>query len=154
MRYAGNYLHTRIVSQPDDLDPVFRALADPTRRRLLDALRRDNGQRLGDLCEGIAMTRQSVTQHLDLLVEAGLVVVVRRGRERRHYLDPTPIHRIERRWLGDYDRLHLGVIDAITERAEARATPHTEEHDMPTKRFPTSSTSPTSRRARNRCGMR
>ena len=74
------------------MDPVFKALADPTRRLLLDRLREHNGQTLRELCEHLGMARQSATQHLDILVRAGLVTVVRRGRERLHYLNPAPIH--------------------------------------------------------------
>ena len=73
---------------------------------------------LRELCEETAMARQSVTQHLDLLVGANLVVVVRRGRERRHYLNPQPIHEIGRRWVRDFDKPQLKVMDAIKQRAE------------------------------------
>lgn len=106
---------------------MFKALADPTRRKLLDALRRDNGQTLRGLCEGIEMARQSVTQHLDLLVAASLVIVIRRGRERRHFLNPEPIHEIERRWIQDFDRPHLDVLDVVKKRAEESAMSETEE---------------------------
>ena len=75
---------------------MFKALADPTRRKLLDRLHADNGQTLGELCERLAMTRQAVTKHLVLLEEANLVVTVRRGREKLHYLNPVPIHEIAR----------------------------------------------------------
>ena len=97
------------------MDPVFKALADPTRRLLLDRLREHNGQTLGELCEHLEMTRQSATQHLDLLVRANLVTVVRRGRERLHYLNPVPIHEIEERWISGFDRPRLHAISAITE---------------------------------------
>ncbi|WP_233498713.1 metalloregulator ArsR/SmtB family transcription factor [Blastococcus sp. TF02A-26] len=105
----------------EDLEPVFRALADPTRRLLLDRLRARNGQTLGELCAELSMARQSATQHLDLLRDAGLVVVVRRGRERLHFLDPGPIHAIEQRWISAFDRPRLHAIDAITQRAEEYA---------------------------------
>ena len=78
----------------EEMDPVFKALADPTRRLLLDRLRERGGQTLGELCGQLAMARQSATQHLDILVRANLVTVVRRGRERLHYLNPVPIHDI------------------------------------------------------------
>ncbi len=109
-----------IAFMDDDavLDPVFRALADPTRRHLLDAIRAREGVTLGELCEDLAMARQSVTQHLDLLVTADLVVMVRHGRERRHYLNPQPIHEIERRWIRQFDRTHLRAIDTLKHRAE------------------------------------
>ncbi|MGN2637884.1 ArsR/SmtB family transcription factor [Nocardia takedensis] len=100
------------------VDRVFKALADPTRRLLLDRLRRDNGRTLRQLCEQLDMARQSVTQHLDLLVDAGLVVVMRRGRERLHYLDPTPLREIDRRWITAFDRPRLEALDAIRARAE------------------------------------
>jgi uncharacterized protein YndB with AHSA1/START domain/DNA-binding transcriptional ArsR family regulator len=108
---------------PDEpgLDAVFKALADPTRRLLLDRLRAQNGQTLRELCDSLAMTRQSATQHLDLLVRANLVVVVRRGRERLHYLNPTPIHEIEERWISGFDRPRLHVISAVKQLAEERA---------------------------------
>jgi uncharacterized protein YndB with AHSA1/START domain/DNA-binding transcriptional ArsR family regulator len=104
-----------------DLDAVFKALADPSRRLLLDRLRARNGQTLGELCAELSMARQSVTQHLDLLRGAGLVTVVRRGRERLHYLDPGPIHEIERRWISEFDRPRLQTIRAVKERAEEYA---------------------------------
>ena len=104
-----------------DLDAVFKALADPTRRLLLDRLRSRNGQTLGELCAELAMARQSATQHLDLLQRAGLVTVVRRGRERLHYLDPGPLAEIEQRWISTFDRPRLNAIRAIKERAEEHA---------------------------------
>ncbi|MEV7121511.1 ArsR/SmtB family transcription factor [Kitasatospora griseola] len=100
------------------MDAVFKALADPTRRALLDRLRVRDGQTLRELCEEVAMARQSVTQHLDLLVAARLVTVVRRGRERLHYLNPGPIHEIEQRWIADFDRPRLAVLGAIKRQAE------------------------------------
>ncbi len=109
------------MTQSTDLDAVFKAMADPTRRQLLDTLRRENGQTLGDLCDGIAMARQSVTQHLDLLVDANLVAVIRRGRERRHYLNPQPIHEIDRRWVRDFDAPQLEIMSDIKQRAEETA---------------------------------
>ncbi|MGW0884768.1 ArsR/SmtB family transcription factor [Streptomyces sp. NPDC002671] len=103
------------------MDPVFKALADPTRRLLLDRLREQNGQTLRELCEQLDMARQSVTQHLDVLVDANLVTVVRRGRERLHYLNPTPIHEIEERWISGFDRPRLQAISAIKHKAEEYA---------------------------------
>ena len=96
MRYAANYLpNYRVNAEASGMDAVFRALADPTRRLLLDRLREHNGQALGELCERLDMARQSATQHLDILQRANLVVVVRRGRERLHYLNTVPLHEIE-----------------------------------------------------------
>ncbi|TQF04015.1 metalloregulator ArsR/SmtB family transcription factor [Kitasatospora acidiphila] len=100
------------------IDAVFKALADPTRRLLLDRLREQDGQTLRELCEQLEMARQSATQHLDVLVRAGLVTVVRRGRERLHYLNPVPIHEIEERWIAGFDRPRLQVISAIKNQAE------------------------------------
>jgi uncharacterized protein YndB with AHSA1/START domain/DNA-binding transcriptional ArsR family regulator len=103
------------------MDAVFKALADPTRRLLLDRLREHNGQTLGELCEHLAMARQSATQHLDILQRANLVVVVRRGRERLHYLNPVPLHEIEERWIAAFEQPRLQAIGAIKHRAEEYA---------------------------------
>lgn len=103
------------------LSPVFKALADPTRRLLLDRLRHRNGQTLSELCGSLEMARQSATQHLDLLAEANLVAVVRQGRERLHYLNPAPIHEIGERWIAAYDAPRLAMISAIKHRAEEHA---------------------------------
>ncbi|MEU4541098.1 metalloregulator ArsR/SmtB family transcription factor [Streptosporangium sp. NPDC023825] len=86
------------------MDAVFKALADTSRRRLLDSLNRDNGQTLRELCAGLDMTRQAVTKHLSVLEAAGLVETVRRGREKLHYLNAAPINEIADRWIGRYDR--------------------------------------------------
>ena len=107
--------------EPQEIDPVFKALADPTRRLLLDRLREHNGQTLRELCERLDMARQSATQHLDVLVRADLVTVVRRGRERLHYLNPAPIHEIEQRWISGFDRPRLQAINAIKTQAEEYA---------------------------------
>lgn len=108
--------------QPEpDLDVVFKALADPTRRLVLDRLRAQNGQTLRELCERVEMARQSLTQHLDILVRAGLVTVLRRGRERVHYINPAPIHDIEQRWISVFDRPRLDAIRAIKHQAEEYA---------------------------------
>lgn len=104
-----------------DLDLAFKALADRTRRLLLDRLREHNGQTLGELCTPLGMARQSATQHLDILRRANLVTVVRRGRERLHYLNPVPIHDIQRRWIAEFDRPRLRTLDAITTTAEEHA---------------------------------
>lgn len=89
------------------MDSVFKALADPTRRKLLDRLHADNGQTLGALCEHLNMTRQAVTKHLVLLEEANLVVTLRKGREKLHYLNPVPIHEIHERWIAKFERHRL-----------------------------------------------
>jgi uncharacterized protein YndB with AHSA1/START domain/DNA-binding transcriptional ArsR family regulator len=101
-----------------ETDRVFKALGDPTRRLLLDLLRERNGQTLNELCSHVDMARQSVTQHIDLLREANLVGTVRRGRERVHYLNPVPLHDIQERWVGKFERPRLRELRAIKQRAE------------------------------------
>ena len=101
-----------------DVDKVFKALADPTRRKLLDSLRQDNGQTLGRLCGQLNMARQSATQHLALLEEANLISTVWRGREKLHYLNPVPIHDIQQRWIAPFDEPHLRALEAIKRHAE------------------------------------
>src|SRR4051794_33281020 len=86
------------------MDEVFRALADPSRRQLLDRLNRHNGQTLRELCSGLAMARQSVSKHLAILEAANLVTTVRRGREKLHYLNAAPINEIGERWITRYER--------------------------------------------------
>ena len=103
------------------MDPVFKALADPTRRLLLDRLREHNGQTLSELCTRLDMARQSATQHLDILERASLVTVVRRGRERLHYLNPVPIREIEERWISEFDQPRLDALTAIKNQAEEYA---------------------------------
>jgi DNA-binding transcriptional ArsR family regulator len=97
---------------------VFKALADRTRRRLLDALRRQSGQTLGMLCTDLGMTRQAVTQHLRKLEEANLVATVRRGREKLHYLNAVPIHEIYARWIEKYQGPHLDALRDLKKRVE------------------------------------
>jgi uncharacterized protein YndB with AHSA1/START domain len=106
---------------PDLDDAAFKALADPTRRLVLDRLRARNGQTLGELCERLGMARQSATQHIDVLVRADLVTVVRRGRARLHYLNPTPIHDIAQRWISRFDEPRLRALRDIKIRAEEYA---------------------------------
>ncbi len=92
------------------MDRVFKALADPSRRALLDALHRDNGQTLGELCEHADMTRQAVSKHLTLLEEAELVTTFWQGRQKLHYLNPVPIHDITERWIGKFERDRLRAL--------------------------------------------
>jgi uncharacterized protein YndB with AHSA1/START domain/DNA-binding transcriptional ArsR family regulator len=101
-----------------DADKVFKALADPTRRYLLDRLRRENGQTLGELCNELEMARQSATQHLEILENANLVTTLRRGREKLHYLNPVPIHDIQERWIDKFEGPRLRALSAIRRRAE------------------------------------
>jgi DNA-binding transcriptional ArsR family regulator len=100
------------------MDKVFKALADPSRRELLDRLRAENGQTLGQLCAYLDMTRQAVTKHLAVLEEANLVVVVWRGREKLHYLNPVPIHDIAERWIGKFERGRLRLLAELKEKLE------------------------------------
>ena len=102
------------------MDKVFKALADPSRRELLDRLRAENGQTLGQLCAHLDMTRQAVTKHLAVLEEANLVVVVWRGREKLHYLNPVPIHDIAERWIGKFERHRLQALSELKKGLEAR----------------------------------
>ncbi|MFB6958747.1 ArsR/SmtB family transcription factor [Streptomyces sp. NPDC056309] len=100
------------------MDTVFKALADETRRRLLDRLHEHNGLTLGELCACIDMTRQSITQHLAVLEAANLVSTVRRGREKLHYLNPVPLHEIQERWIDKFERPRLSALGALKRRAE------------------------------------
>lgn len=101
-----------------DLGRAFKALADASRRRLLDRLHADNGQTLGQLCAHLEMTRQAVSKHLAVLEAANLVAVVWRGREKFHYLNPVPIHEIAERWIGKYERGRLRVLAELRRNLE------------------------------------
>ena len=100
------------------MDEVFRALADGSRRELLDRLRADNGQTLGDLCDRLNMTRQAVSKHLGILEEANLIATVKRGREKLHYLNPVPIHEIADRWIDKFERGRLGALADLKRKLE------------------------------------
>jgi DNA-binding transcriptional ArsR family regulator len=102
------------------MDKVFKALADASRRELLDRLRANNGQTLGQLCEDLDMTRQAVTKHLAVLEEADLVVTIWRGREKLHYLNPVPLHEIAERWIGKFERTRLEAIRELKKRLEEK----------------------------------
>ena len=91
-------------------DAVFKALADASRRELLDRLHARNGQTLSELCEGLEMSRQAVTKHLTLLEEANLVAARKQGREKLHFLNPAPIQEIADRWMGKFDRSRLEAL--------------------------------------------
>jgi DNA-binding transcriptional ArsR family regulator len=101
-----------------DVDKVFKALAAPERRLLLDRLRADNGQTLSQLCQHLDMTRQAVTRHLRLLEDATLVATIWRGREKLHYLNPMPIHEIAERWIGKYERGRLRALAELKSNLE------------------------------------
>jgi DNA-binding transcriptional ArsR family regulator len=104
-----------------DVDTVFKALADRRRRELLDALRSRAGQTLGGLCGRLDITRQGVSKHLALLEAANLVVTVRRGREKLHYLNPVPIHEIHVRWIEKFERSRPDVLLDLKRRAEGES---------------------------------
>ena len=106
-----------------DDDAIFRALADASRRLLLDRLYADNGQTLGELCQGLDMTRQAVTKHLSILEEANLVSTRRRGREKLHFINAVPIHEIAERWIGKFERQRLSAL------ADLKRTLEGENHD-------------------------
>jgi DNA-binding transcriptional ArsR family regulator len=106
-----------------DDDAVFRALADASRRQLLDRLHAQNGQTLGDLCEGLDMTRQAVAKHLAILGDANLVSWKREGREKLHFINPVPINEIARRWISKFERRHLAALSALKVNLEG------EDHD-------------------------
>jgi uncharacterized protein YndB with AHSA1/START domain/DNA-binding transcriptional ArsR family regulator len=104
------------------MNDVFKALADPTRRELMDRLREDSGQTLGELCGGIGMARQSATQHLAVLEAANLVTSVRRGRQKLHYLNPVPLHDIQERWIERFEAPRLRTLSTVRRRAEEDMT--------------------------------
>ena len=104
--------------QAVDIDKVFKALADPNRRRLLDLLHQENGQTLTALCERMDMTRQGVTQHLQLLEDANLVAIVWHGREKLHYINPVPLHEIHERWIEKFERSRLGSLRDLKRKLE------------------------------------
>jgi DNA-binding transcriptional ArsR family regulator len=100
------------------MDAVFKALADASRRKLLDVLHRDNGQTLGELCGHLKMSRQAVTKHLVLLEKANLIATVWRGREKLHYLNPVPLHEIYERWIEKYERDRLQALSDLKKNLE------------------------------------
>ena len=117
---TGNQM-VAYVGMPDHLDAVFKALADQSRRELLDRLRAASGQTLGQLCGSLDMSRQAVSKHLGLLEAANLVATVKRGREKLHYLNPVPIHEIAERWIGKFERSRLQVLSELKKNLEAKS---------------------------------
>jgi uncharacterized protein YndB with AHSA1/START domain/DNA-binding transcriptional ArsR family regulator len=105
----------------DDLNAVFKALADPTRRQLLDRLHERNGQTLGELCSSLAMARQSASQHLAVLEAANLISTTWQGREKLHYLNPVPLHAMQERWIDKFERPRLRALSAVRHSAEEQA---------------------------------
>ncbi len=102
----------------DDLDELFRALADPSRRTLLDVLHGADGKTLGELCEHLDLTRQGVTKHLDVLEAVNLVITRRRGREKLHFLNPVPLQQIYDRWIAKFEKSRLRALSDLKRRLE------------------------------------
>ena len=105
-------------------DAVYRALADASRRQLLDRLHEKNGQTLGELCQGLEMTRQAVAKHLSILEEANLVSWQRQGREKLHFINPVPINEIAERWINKFERPHLSALSELKRKLEG------DDHDQ------------------------
>jgi DNA-binding transcriptional ArsR family regulator len=104
--------------QPDPADVLFKALADPSRRKLLDLLHASDGSTLSALCEHLDMTRQGVTQHLGVLEAANLVTTVWRGREKLHFLNPVPLQEIYERWIAKFEKPRLQALAELKQRLE------------------------------------
>jgi DNA-binding transcriptional ArsR family regulator len=104
------------------MDAVFKALADASRRKLLDVLHANNGQTLSELCGHLDMSRQAVTKHLVLLEGANLVATVWRGREKLHFLNPVPLHEISERWIRKYERHRLDALSELKRGLEQNQT--------------------------------
>ena len=104
-----------------DTNNVFKALADPSRRKLLDLLFEQNGQSLGQLCEHLDMARQSVTQHLAILEAANLVSTVRRGREKLHFINPVPLHEVYERWVRKFEQNRLSLLHTLKSELEGES---------------------------------
>ena len=107
-----------MVDRSNDTDLLFKALADSSRRKLLDLLRQHDGRTLNELCEHLDMTRQGVTQHLDVLEAANLVATVRRGREKLHFLNPVPLQEIYDRWIAKFEKPRLKALSDLKRRLE------------------------------------
>ena len=106
------------MAERRDDDTLFKALADPSRRRLLDVLHAHDGQTLNELCEYLDMTRQGVTQHLDVLEAANLVTTVRQGREKLHFLNPVPLQEIYERWIAKFEKPRLKALSKLKQKLE------------------------------------
>jgi DNA-binding transcriptional ArsR family regulator len=106
------------MTKRQDADILFRALADPNRRKLLDLLHAHDGRTLNELCEHMNMTRQGVTQHLALLEAANLVATMRRGREKLHFLNPVPLQEIYERWIAKFEKPRLKALSELKQRLE------------------------------------
>lgn len=120
MLYASKYLHMSSAAIPFDPDPLFKALADPSRRRLMDVLHDNDGRTLNELCEYLAMTRQGVTQHLAVLEAANLVAIQWRGREKLHFLNPVPLQQMYERWIAKFEKPRLKALSDLKQRLEKK----------------------------------
>ena len=107
-----------MTQRSHDTDLLFKALADPSRRKLLDVLHAHDGRTLNELCEHLDMTRQGVTQHLDVLEAANLIATERRGREKLHFLNPVPLQQIYERWIAKFEKPRLKALNALKRRLE------------------------------------
>jgi DNA-binding transcriptional ArsR family regulator len=107
-----------MIRRPNDSDRVFKALADASRRRLLDLLNARDGQTLSQLGAHLDFTRQAVTQHLAVLEAAGLVAIVWRGREKLHFLNPVPLQEVYERWIRKYERPRVRALSDLKRRME------------------------------------
>ena len=107
-----------MAERRDDTDLLFKALADPSRRKLLDLLHAHDGRTLNELCEHLDMTRQGVTQHLGVLEAANLVATVWRGREKLHFLNPVPLQEIYERWIAKFEKPRLKALSDLKRRLE------------------------------------
>jgi len=106
------------MTERHDTDVLFKALADPSRRKLLDLLHAHDGRTLSELCDYLDMTRQGVTQHLELLEAANLVSTMRRGREKLHFLNPVPLQEIYERWIAKFEKPRLKALSDLKRRLE------------------------------------
>ncbi|HEV2332154.1 MAG TPA: metalloregulator ArsR/SmtB family transcription factor [Gammaproteobacteria bacterium] len=106
------------MAERRNTDALFKALADPSRRTLLDLLQAHDGRRVNELCEHLDMTRQGVTQHLEVLEAANLVASVRRGREKLHFLNPVPLQEIYERWIAKFEKPRLRALAELKQRLE------------------------------------
>lgn len=100
------------------VNDVFKALADPSRRALLDHLHQNNGQTLNQLCRHLDLTRQGITKHLAILINAQLIVPLWRGREKLHYLNPAPLKQISERWIDKHKSACLRALNDLTRTLE------------------------------------
>lgn len=109
---------TCMPKEMEETDQVFKAMADPNRRKVLDLLYANNGQTLSSLCEQLDMQRQSATQHIEILIKANLVTVVWKGREKLHFINPVPIYEVYARWVRKFEENRLGFLHDLKTQLE------------------------------------